>query len=165
MIARTYAEFASGLTLDAVPERVRERACHLMLDSIGTGIAALGETWGQSAFAAARDLGEGRSPVLGHGRSLAPREAALVNGLLMHGLDYDDTHSRGIIHATVSSLPAALAAADNAGASGADLLRAYIIAMEVSTRVASVAAGASTATASTQQACAVLSGRRWARVS
>lgn len=141
MIARTYAEFASGLTLDAVPERVRERACHLMLDSIGTGIAALGERWGQRAFAAARDLGEGRSPVLGHGRSLARREAALVNGLLMHGLDYDDTHSRGIIHATVSSLPAALAAADNAGASGADLLRAYIVAMEVSTRVASVAAG------------------------
>ncbi|PNU02212.1 MmgE/PrpD family protein [Novosphingobium guangzhouense] len=146
MIARNYADFASRLTLDAVPERVRERACHLMLDSIGTGIAALGETWEQRAFAAAQDLGKGRSAVLGHGRSLAPREAALVNGLLMHGLDYDDTHSRGIIHATVSSLPAALAAADHAaadhaGASGADLLRAYIVAMEVSTRVATVAAG------------------------
>jgi 2-methylcitrate dehydratase PrpD len=141
MISRTYADFAGGLTLDAVPEKVRERACHLMLDAIGTGIAALGETWGDRAFSAARDLGEGRSPVLGHGRTLAPREAALVNGLLMHGLDYDDTHSRGVIHATVSSFPAALAAADHTGASGAELLRAYIAAMEVSTRVAGVAAG------------------------
>lgn len=141
MISETYASFATQLRLEAVPAAVRARACHLMLDAIGTGFAAIGQDWATRAFAAGRDLGAGTSPVLGHGRSLAPREAALVNGVLMHGLDYDDTHSRGVIHGTVSSLPAALAAADHAGASGADLLRAYIAAMEVSTRIATVAAG------------------------
>jgi 2-methylcitrate dehydratase PrpD len=141
MISETYASFATDLRLDAVPAAVRTRACHLMLDAIGTGFAAIGQDWAIKAFAAGRDLGPGTAPVLGHGRSLAPREAALVNGVLMHGLDYDDTHSRGVIHGTVSSLPAALAAADHANASGADLLRAYIAAMEISTRVATVAAG------------------------
>jgi len=141
MISQTYAEFARNLTLEAVPERVRVRACHLMLDAVGTGIAAMGETWEQRAFAAAQDLGEGKAATLGHGRALAPRDAALVNGVLMHGLDYDDTHSRGVIHATVTSLPATLAAADHVGATGADMLRAYIVAMEISTRVGSVAAG------------------------
>ncbi len=141
MISQDYARFAASLTLDAVPETVRTRATHLMLDAIGTGIAALGETWGERAFAAAQELGQGRSATLGHGRALGPREAALVNGVLMHGLDYDDTHSRGVIHATVTSLPAALAAADHVGASGADMLKAYIVAMEISTRVGSVAAG------------------------
>jgi 2-methylcitrate dehydratase PrpD len=141
MISQAYARFATGLSLDAVPETVRTRACHLMLDALGTGLAALGETWEARAFAAAQELGQGKAATLGHGRVLGPREAALVNGVLMHGLDYDDTHSRGVIHATVSSLPAALAAADHAGASGADLLKAYIVAMEISTRIASVAAG------------------------
>jgi len=141
MISETYARFATGLRLDAVPAAIRTRACHLMLDAIGTGYAAIGQEWAIKAFAAGRDLGPGTAPVLGHGRSLAPREAALVNGVLMHGLDYDDTHSRGVIHGTVSSLPAALAAADHSGASGADLLRAYIAAMEISTRIGMVAAG------------------------
>lgn len=141
MISQTYAEFARKLTLDAVPERIRTRACRLMLDAVGTGLAAMGETWEQRAFAAACDLGQGTAATLGHGRALGPRDAALVNGVLMHGLDYDDTHSRGVIHGTVSSLPATLAAADHVGASGADMLRAYIVAMEISTRVGSVAAG------------------------
>jgi len=141
MISQTYARFATQLRLEDVPAAVRTRACHLMLDAVGTGFAAIGQDWAIRAFAAGRDLGPGSAPVLGHGRSLAPREAALVNGVLMHGLDFDDTHSRGVIHATVTSLPTVLAAADHAGASGAELLRGYIAAMEISTRVGMVAAG------------------------
>ncbi len=140
-IAQTYADFAIQLTAETVPEHVKERARHLILDSVGTGLAAVGAPWAEATFAAAGDLGRGTAPVLGYGRTLAPRDAALMNGLVTHGLDYDDTHSRGIIHATVSAFPAALVAADLAGASGADLLLAYIAAMEVSTRVAAVGAG------------------------
>ncbi len=140
-LSRTFADFAATLTLDRVPEAVRTRAAHLMLDAIGTGFAALGETWAEKAFLSACELGRGTAPVLGSGRQLAIRDAALVNGVLMHGLDFDDTHSRGVIHATVSSLPAVWALADREKASGADMLLAYIIAVEVSIRVATVAAG------------------------
>lgn len=140
-LSRTFADFAAGLTLDQVPESVRTRAAHLMLDAVGTGFAALGETWAEKAFLSACELGSGNTPVLGRGRQLSVRDAALVNGVLMHGLDFDDTHSRGVIHATVSSLPAVWAVADRRKASGADMLLAYIIAMEVSIRVATVAAG------------------------
>lgn len=140
-LSRTFADFAANLTLDQVPQDVRTRAAHLMLDAVGTGYAALGETWAEKAFLSACALGSGTSPVLGSGRQLAIRDAALVNGVLMHGLDFDDTHSRGVIHATVSSLPAVWAVADREQASGADMLLAYVIAMEVSIRVATVAAG------------------------
>ena len=51
--------------------------------------------------------------MIGYGRKLSPRDAALVNGVLAHGLDYDDTHSPGVIHATVSSLPLTLALGDH----------------------------------------------------
>jgi 2-methylcitrate dehydratase PrpD len=79
--------------------------------------------------------------VIGYGRKLAPRDAALVNGVLAHGLDYDDTHSPGVIHATVSSLPLTLALGDQLKLSGRDFLTAYVAAMETSTRLASVAKG------------------------
>ncbi|WP_242139943.1 MmgE/PrpD family protein [Sphingomonas sp. TREG-RG-20F-R18-01] len=142
LLSATYAAFANELTIDRVPSTVLERARHLILDAVGTGIAAIGAPWANRAFAAAEELGQGTAPVLGHGRALAPRDAAMLNGILMHGLDYDDTHAGGIIHATVSAFPTALVAADRADASGADLLLAYIAAMEVSTRVASVSGGA-----------------------
>ena len=58
-----------------------------------------------------------------------------MNGILVHGLDFDDTHSRGVIHATASSFPCALALADRDDADGETLLAAYVAAMEVATRL------------------------------
>ena len=55
MLSQTFAEFATGLTLDAIPERVRERARYLILDPVGTGLAAVGADWAEATFAAAGD--------------------------------------------------------------------------------------------------------------
>ena len=41
--------------------------------------------------------------VIGFPARLPLRDAVLVNAVLVHGLDYDDTHVPGIIHATSSS--------------------------------------------------------------
>ena len=48
-----------------------------------------------------------------------PRMAAFVNGVLAHSLDYDDTHLPSVLHPSASVVPAALAAAEHAGADGA----------------------------------------------
>ena len=62
------------------------------------------------ALAAMRELGEAaHRTVFGNRQRLALRDAMLMNGLLIHGLDFDDTHSRGVIHSTASALPCALA--------------------------------------------------------
>ncbi len=140
-ISEVLARFALGLTLDDVPSGVRERAKHLILDAVGTALAARRYTFADVSLAALIELGEGRSPVIGIGRRLALRESAIMNGILMHGLDYDDTHSRGVIHGTVSSFPCAFALAEKHAADGGALLAAYIAAMEVSTRLGAVAKG------------------------
>jgi 2-methylcitrate dehydratase PrpD len=62
--------------------------------------------------------------------------------MLMHGLDYDDTHAAGVVHLTVSTLPAGLAAGAQHGASGAGLLTAYIAGVEAGARLAAAAKGA-----------------------
>ncbi len=123
------------------PEHIRERAKYLMLDAIGIAYASQGFPFAGATMAAMTSLGTGESAVIGYGRKLNPRDAALVNGVLAHGLDYDDTHSPGVIHATVSSLPLALALGDKLKVSGRDFLTAYVAAMETSTRLGSVAKG------------------------
>ena len=69
------------------------------------------------------------------------RDAVMANGVLVHGLDYDDTHLTGVVHATASCFPAALGAAWAGRRSGADMLTAYIAGMEVAARLGTVARG------------------------
>ncbi|HEY1747061.1 MAG TPA: MmgE/PrpD family protein [Xanthobacteraceae bacterium] len=140
-ISDQLAAFALNLSFDAIPEKVRERSKYLVLDAIGIAYASQGFAFADATMTAMTSLGAGDSPVIGYGRKLSPRDAALVNGVLAHGLDYDDTHSPGVIHGTVSSLPLALALGDQLKVSGRDFLTAYVAAMEVSTRLASVAKG------------------------
>jgi 2-methylcitrate dehydratase PrpD len=135
------ARFTLGLNHAEIPARIRDRAKHLILDAVGTALAARKYEFAKASFNALAELGAGSSPVIGGGRRLAPREAAIMNGVLMHGLDYDDTHSRGVIHGTVSSFPCVFSLADKLGADGAAILTAYVAAMEVSTRVGAVAKG------------------------
>jgi len=138
-ISEHLADFTAGLSLDAVPAPVALRAKHLILDAIGCGFAARKEEFaGRIAASVAKLAGEGPRRVLGLAYRLPLRDAAVVNGALMHGLDYDDTHAAGVIHLTVSAFPAALGTAAHVGASGAELLEAYIAGVETGARIAAV---------------------------
>ena len=79
--------------------------------------------------------------MLGTDKTLSPRDAATMNGFLVHGLDFDDTHIPGVIHPTASAFPAALSAAYHVGATGRELVTAYIAGIEVSARLGAVAKG------------------------
>ena len=121
---------------------MRERAKHLILDATGIALASGRYDFAHKAATAISGLGgEGRVPVIGLPLRLPPRDAALLNGILVHGLDFDDTHTGGVIHATASLWPAVLAAAHMRGASGADLVTAYVAGVEAATRLAAVGSG------------------------
>src|SRR5690606_10622080 len=131
-VSETLARYAAGFDGARIPERVRERARLLMLDSIGIALASHGYDFSRRALAAIAELdGGGDSVVIGSPLRLDPRNAALANGVLVHGLDYDDTHARGVIHATASVLPTVLALAARDNRSGADMVAAYVLGMEV----------------------------------
>ena len=141
-IAATLAGFAARLTYDAIPEPVRERAKHLILDATGIALASSRHEFARRALAgmqALRDQGE--VPVIGCDERLTARDAATLNGILCHGLDYDDTHLAGIVHATASAWPAALSASILAGAGGRELLTAYVVGVETAARLGAVAKG------------------------
>lgn len=141
-IARSLAEFACNLSYDAIPPRVCERAKYLILDAVGNALASTYYDFAHRILSGIRSLGEeGGSAVIGMPVRLPLRDAVLMNGALVHGLDYDDTHIRAIIHASASALPCALGVAEHIGASGRDFLAAYILGIEVATRISAAAKG------------------------
>ena len=146
LISETLAGFANDLAHDlapdAIPAHVRERARHLMLDATGIAYASGRYEFAHKAMTAVAGLGgEGAVPVIGLPARLSVRDAALINGILVHGLDFDDTHTGGVIHATASLWPTVMATAYLRGASGADLMTAYVAGIEAATRLAAVGSG------------------------
>ena len=135
-IARRLADFTADLGPAAVPGRIAERAKLHVLDCLGIALASTTFEFAQRAANAVRSLGgEGPYPAIGFDLALPVRDQALLNGVLIHGLDFDDTHTDGVIHASASALAAAMAQALRFDASGAEMLAAYLVGVETSARI------------------------------
>lgn len=134
--AHRIANFSLSLTIDQVPEEVVESEKLHILDTVGCGLAAHAL---DAAPAARKAMTEteisGPATAIGVATGLPPAEAAFVNGVTCHSLDYDDTHTGAIAHVSVAVVPAALAAAQARGARGEDLLLAAIAGNEIVTRL------------------------------
>ncbi len=140
--SRHIARFAAGLSLDDVPASVLTRAKLHILDALGLGIAATVQDFAKSAYAGVSAMSSGGTcSVIGRADRLDMRDAALVNAVLIHGLDFDDTHLASIIHPSCTSLPAALALGEALDASGEALLTAFLAGAETSIRIGLAASG------------------------
>ena len=141
-IAQKLATFAHDTTLEAVPLTVQTRAKHLILDTIGIAFASHRNEFSAVMINGIKALAEGgTSPVIGSNDTFTVRNAALLNAALMHGLDYDDTHMKGIVHASAFCAPAALNIAHDVRGEGRDILAAYITGIEIATRIGAAAKG------------------------
>ncbi|MFI5613146.1 MmgE/PrpD family protein [Amycolatopsis sp. NPDC051903] len=140
-LAGRLGEFAAATRFEDLPPAVVEQARHLALDAVGLAFCAADEPFARRAREAVAALGAGDQPVLALPDRLPARDAALLNGVLVHGHDFDDTHIGSIVHVSASALPASIAAAIAAGRSARELLVAYALAIEVSARVGLAAHG------------------------
>lgn len=141
-ISEKIGNFAADLTFSDLPDHVVERSKLFILDCVGIAFASTRFEFSRTALSALTGFGnEGSEPVVGFRQNLSVRDAALMNGILMHGLDYDDTHVAAVCHASTSALPTALAMANHRGLSGADLLVGYVLSVEVSARLGMAANG------------------------
>jgi len=120
-----------------MPASVRAYALDLALDSIGIAFASTRYPFAAATAAALGALSDGRgeATVIGLPLALPFRDAALMNAVLVHGLDYDDTHVRGIVHVSSSLWPCVMAVGERVGASGSAVLTAYIAGIEVAARL------------------------------
>lgn len=141
-MSRRVAAFARAAKDRPIPVAVRQRASHLMLDGVGVALAASTYDFARPTLDALHAMGgAGSAAVIGSARRLAPRDAAFANGVLVHGIDYDDTHMGSVTHTTAALLPATLAVAQHRGCSGAEMLTAFILGTEVAARIGAVRGG------------------------
>lgn len=151
-IAQRIARFADRLRYDDIPAHVTEQAKLLALDCVGIALASGTYDFAQRARgavvdlaggqAAAQDGGGGQATVIGFPGTLPLRDAVHLNGLLVHGLDFDDTHPAGVIHASASAFPTALGVSEARRLSGRDVVLGFVLGLEVSTRLGMAVKGA-----------------------
>lgn len=141
LLSDALAIFVEEQRSDTIPDKVRHRAKLLMLDAIGIAYASTRFEFARKALNGLSDLGSGDADVIGMPVQLGVRDAVLMNGILVHGLDYDDTFLPGSVHLTASCVPTALGVAAKMQSSGREFLTACILGLEVGARLAGAGKG------------------------
>ncbi|MCC7427063.1 MAG: MmgE/PrpD family protein [Alphaproteobacteria bacterium] len=119
-------------------ETVQRAAIAGLRDVIGVILAGANEPTPRNVSAAVAGWGQGKASVIGTTEKLTAPWAALVNGAAAHVLDYDDTFMPLSGHAAAVLAPAVLAAAEEQGSSGADVIDAFVIGLEIMARIGRV---------------------------
>jgi 2-methylcitrate dehydratase PrpD len=139
-ITRETANFVATLRPNDLPGRCREAARIGIVDCVGVMIAGASEQPVRivSAMLAASTQNDG-APEIPSGRNLAAADAALVNGVAAHVLDYDDVALSG--HPSAVLVPAILAEGWSTDAAGTDAVAAYVAGYELWAQVAALEPG------------------------
>jgi 2-methylcitrate dehydratase PrpD len=141
------AGFVVGTRAKDIPPDVAHLGKRSVLDGIGLALAGAASHQGEISRRYLVNLGiasAGGSTVIGSNLKLPARFAAFANGLTIHADDYDDTQLAvakdrvyGLLtHPTAPALPPALALAERDHRSGADMMLAYQVGVEVECKVA-----------------------------
>ncbi|QXI25931.1 MmgE/PrpD family protein [Pseudomonas vanderleydeniana] len=131
------AEFLAGLRYEQVPDAVLARTEDLFLDWLASALASQGAHPIPLFEAYARRMGPAQGParILVNGESSSAYFAALVNAASSHLVEQDDLHNSSVLHPATVVFPAALAAAQDLGKSGRELLLASIAGYEAGIRI------------------------------
>jgi len=134
---RSLAAFLARLSHADLPEAVLARTEELFLDWLGSALASQGahpiplfERYAQKMGPA-----EGKAGILVSGRRTSAYFAALVNAASSHLVEQDDLHNSSVLHPATVVFPAALAAAQDLGKSGRELILASVAGYEAGIRI------------------------------
>lgn len=131
-----------GEVAERPPSEVVDKVATHLLDLLGVALAASRQDFAPSVRVVAAALGGPEEATgIGVASRLAAPNAALLNGTLAHGVDYDDTHLRSIVHPSATVTPAALAVAEETGAGGQALAAAIAVGLETAVRIGLAAEG------------------------
>jgi 2-methylcitrate dehydratase PrpD len=140
-ISQELAAFALAVQQGHADDAARRMRVYA-LDTLAVTLA--GSTSPSSAVmqrAVLAAAGKPEATVMAAGRVTSAWDAALINGAFAHALELDDDHRIAVLHPGAVVVPAALAAAEAAGASGLTFLRALLVGYEVACRLGEVYRG------------------------
>lgn len=135
-VTKKLAAWIVGCGFDDIPAPVREEGVRTFFNWMGCAVGGARHETVDCALAGITPFaGRPQATVLGRSERLDVPNAALVNGISSHVLDYDDTHLKTIIHPAGPVASALLAAAEYQPMSGRDFLTALTIGVEVECRI------------------------------
>src|SRR5258706_3113106 len=132
MLTQRLAEFVIDTRASDVPGDVMDAARDALMDTVGVALTGSLDEVGEISLAYVNGLGARREATIwGTPAATTMAEAAFVNGVFGHALDFDDVHASVHGHPSTTMIPAAIAAGEAAGASRRDILAAYAVGLEV----------------------------------
>ena len=134
-LAQELAQRINALSFNDLPVEAIHWAKVGILDTVGVTLAGASEEATRIVEGTTRGS-SGPSLVFGGIRRVGALEAALVNGVASHALDFDDCNNTLGGHPSAPVLPALFALADEAGASGRDFIAAYVAGFETECKLA-----------------------------
>ncbi|MSQ54573.1 MAG: MmgE/PrpD family protein [Betaproteobacteria bacterium] len=140
-MTEAFAELATrlpGPSDVALAKRMQTYALDTLAVTLAGTIAPSSAAMARTVLGAA---GKPEATVLGAGRVTSAWDAALANGAFAHALELDDDHRIAVLHPGAVIVPAALAAAEAANASGPAFLRALLFGYEITCRLGEVFRG------------------------
>ena len=129
--------FLAELTYSQLPEPVLARTEELYLDWLASALASQGAHPIPLFERYAQKMGPSSGPaqVIVNGTGTSAYFAALVNAASSHLVEQDDLHNSSVLHPATVVFPAALAAAQDLGKSGRELLLASVAGYEAGIRI------------------------------
>jgi len=138
LVTDTLAQFVTKTEFAAISEKALANAKMHLLDTLGVALAGTREPVAAIALDYCKRIGPAHeSTIWGTKFKAAAPTAAFANGLLAHALDYDDWDAFiHVGHPTSMLLGAALSVGESTAASGKELLKAYVLGIEVMCKLA-----------------------------
>ena len=126
------AEYITDTGLEDFPPDAIDAAKAAITDCLGCALAGSREPLADVLSGYIQSLGAApAATVIGRGFKTSSPDAALINGALSHALDYDDVTFITKTHPSAALIPGALPLAEETGATGGELLLAYLLGFEV----------------------------------
>ncbi|HWI12628.1 MAG TPA: MmgE/PrpD family protein [Burkholderiales bacterium] len=135
------AEFALGLRYEDIPAQVVERAKVSLIDTVATSSFGAHLPWSRMvAQYAQRNSAAGEARILGTDLRVRAPFAALANGAQAHAFELDSLCQPSVgVHPGASLTAPALALGQELGASGRDVITAFVAGFEVMYRIGDAA--------------------------
>ncbi|MCI0848835.1 MAG: MmgE/PrpD family protein [Chloroflexi bacterium] len=135
-VTKKIAEYVVKTSLEDFPPEAIVAAKAAIIDCLGCALAGSKEPLADILADYLTGLGgKPAATVIGRGFKTSAPEAGLINGAMSHALDYDDITFITKTHPSAVLIPAALPVAEEVGASGRDMLLAYLVGFEVACAV------------------------------
>jgi len=135
-VTKTLARYIVNANYNQLPDDVRKQGVRSLVNWMGVAVGGSQlDAVNIATTALAPFSSQGQASLLGRKERMDIMNAAFINGVAGHVLDYDDTHLKTIVHPSAMVVPALLAYSEYKPVNGQDLLNAIVLGIEVSCRM------------------------------